>query len=132
MKTIVEKATEFSRDFEVTTYERRNELDIILDKTIEFILEEIRETQHAVEQQDDPEIIDGFGDIAFIALNGIYKKFRQHGNNHEVARDKVIEVMTRICNANLGKKQPDGTIRYVNGKVQKPEGWGPPEYEDLF
>lgn len=131
-ENIVEKASEFSRDFEVQRYEEDGNLHIILNKTIDFLHEEINETKDAIANDDAPEIIDGFGDVAFIALNGIYKKFRVSGDSHQQAKDKVIEVMTRICNANLGKKHPDGTIKYLNGKVQKPEGWKPPAYEDLI
>lgn len=125
----INKATEFSRDFEVKDEIDRN---LLLAKALEFIDEEIDETKTAVAENDRPEIIDGFGDVAFLALNGIYKEFRSAGDNHEIASGKVIEVMERICNANLGKKQPDGTIKYVNGKVQKPESWHPPQYEDML
>jgi len=40
--------------------------------------------------------------------------------------------MKRICNANLAKRQPDGTVKKVANKVVKPEGWTPPTYEDLL
>ena len=126
---IVGKATEFSRDFEL---EQAQERKVLLNKAIEFLREEVRETEEAIEAEDREEIIDGFGDVAFIALNGIYKEFRSSGNSHETASEKVTEVMNRICNANLGKKHPDGTIKYNNGKVQKPEGWRPPEYKDML
>jgi NTP pyrophosphatase (non-canonical NTP hydrolase) len=128
----IEKATEFSRDFEVNPKlaEGVSEKEL-LTKTIGFLTEELNETTDAIAEHDLPEIIDGFGDVAFIALNGIYKTFRFEGRGHEEARDAVIEVMTRICNANLGKKQADGTIKYNNGKVIKPEGWTPPVYDDM-
>lgn len=125
----VEKATEFSRDFEVEPkWDIRTTL---LAKTIEFLQEEVRETDEAIAASDLPEIIDGFGDVAFIALNGIYKTFRIHGRSHEDAQAAVSEVMHRICNANLGKKHPDGTIQYNNGKVIKPAGWTAPAYDDM-
>ena len=105
--------------------------EIASAKTIDFLDEEVSETKEAIQIDDKPEIIDGFGDVAFVALNGIYKEFRFQGNSHDEAKSKVEEVMKRICTANLGKKQADGTIKYVNGKVQKPEGWTPPVYEDI-
>ena len=129
---IVNKATIFSRDFEVEPkLAEGSTARVLLEKTIEFLHEEVRETKDAIAEADQPEIIDGFGDVAFIALNGIYKAFRFQGDNHETASEKVLEVMHRICDANLGKKQPDGTIKYNNGKVIKPEGWSPPTYEDM-
>lgn len=129
----ITKATEFSRDLELD----RNKADIpFLKKTMEFLEEEVKETHEAIgayatsgEQLE--EIVDGFGDVAFIALNGIYKTFRMLGRDHGNATAMVSEVMHRICNANLGKKQPDGSVKYNNGKVVKPEGWTAPAYEDL-
>lgn len=130
--TIITKSTEFSRDFEVDPKLADGVTEAeLLSKTIDFLHEELNETKEAVLQNDQEEIIDGFGDVAFIALNGIYKAFRFQGDDHETARAKVLTVMHRICDANLGKKQSDGTIQYNNGKVIKPEGWQPPQYKDL-
>lgn len=127
------KCTEFSRDFEVEPKLKENiSKKELLEKTMDFLSEEVRETEEAISQDDTEEIIDGFGDVAFIALNGIYKTFRFRGNSHEVATQKVSEVMNRICDANLAKKQADGTIKYLNGKVQKPSEWRSPEYADLI
>ena len=129
----ISKATEFSRDLELD----KNTADIpFLKKTMEFLDEEVKETRDAIEifgksGQELEEIVDGFGDVAFIALNGIYKTFRMLGRDHDTATAMVSEVMHRICNANLGKKQPDGSVKYNNGKVIKPEGWTAPGYEDL-
>lgn len=131
---IIEKTTEFSRDFEfakdqVTFSSLRGPM---LRKTISFLHEEIGETIEAIDANDREEIIDGFGDVAFIALNGIYKEFRTAGDDHETAKLKTVSVMHRICEANLAKKHPDGSIIYKNGKVQKPEGWRAPTYGDLL
>lgn len=126
---VIDAATEFSRDFEVDP--KQGEYDGLLEKAIEFLQEEVNETSAAIAEEDLAEILDGFGDVAFIALNGIYKALRRKGCDHEAARAGVSEVMSRICRANLGKKHPDGTIIYKNGKVQKPEGWKPPQYEDF-
>lgn len=127
--SIIAKATEFSRDFEVKDNSNK---ETLLAKAIEFIHEEIKETEEAIQTKDRAEIIDGFGDVAFLAINGIYKEFRGNGDNHEIASEKVSIVLNRICDANLGKKQSDGTIKYLNGKVQKPSSWFPPRYEDIL
>lgn len=129
---IIDKSTEFSRDFEVDPKIKEGVSKLtLLNKTVDFLVEEVNETKEAIAEDDFEEIIDGFGDVAFVAINGIYKTFRLNGDNHETAKNKAEEVMKRICEANLGKKQADGTIKYVNGKVQKPEGWTAPEYKDL-
>ncbi len=129
LSVIIQKATEFSRDFEIKAELTKKQL---LEKALEFIHEEIRETEDAVASNNREEIIDGFGDVAFIAINGIYKEFRASGDSHDSASQKVEIVLNRICDANLGKKQPDGSIKYVNGKVQKPSTWAPPQYRDLI
>lgn len=144
---IIEKATTFCNEFELSapsiSKSLQSETDTptpgvrnhILSKTIDFLYEELAETELAINQDlvgNRPEIIDGFGDIAFVALNGIYKEFRTAGDNHEIATIKTASVMLRICQANLAKKHQDGSIIYANGKVQKPEGWQPPNYDDLI
>lgn len=126
---IIAQSTLFSRDFELTQEQDR---ETLLTKTTAFLDEELTETKDAIAQGDRAEIVDGFGDIAFIALNGIYKEFRSVGDSHEQAVEKTEKVMTRICEANNGKRQADGTVKYIEGKVQKPEGWTKPQYEDLL
>lgn len=129
LKNIIEQGTDFSRDFEIALNLTPQHL---MDKTIEFLEEELKETKEAIANEDGPEIIDGFGDVAFIALNGIYKYFRGRGDDHETATIKTEGVMQRINDANNGKRQADGTVKYVNNKVQKPEGWQPPQYGDML
>lgn len=133
---IIIKTTEFSRDFEFSARNELNEFTTfrshLLEKTLDFIHEEVGETAEAIDDDDRAEIIDGFGDIAFVALNGIYKEFRTAGLDHDQAQKNTILVMNRICTANLAKRHPDGSILYANGKVQKPQGWQPPNYDDLL
>lgn len=143
MSDFTAKGTEFSRDLELD----RNTADLpFLLKTMDFLFEECRETERAIAElgalskagtetgRDDAleELVDGFGDVAFIALNGIYKSFVMLGKSHEEATELVSTVMNRICDANLGKKQPDGSVKYNNGKVVKPEGWKAPTYTDVL
>lgn len=134
--SIIEKATEFSRDFEFSAFRKYEEEDLVrslmLGKTLDFIHQKIGETAEAIDDNNRAGIINGVGDIAFIALNGIYKEFRTAGDDHDQAFKKTVLVMNRICNANLAKRHPDGSIIYANGKVQKPEGWQPPNYDDLL
>lgn len=128
MSNFIEKCTEFSRDFELE--QNRPDYDFLFKTAKDFMQEEVKETIEAIYAKDHAEMLDGFGDVAFIALNGIYKTARLLGKNHEEATNYVYEVMERICTANLGKKQ-DGKVVYKDGKVQKPEGWKAPVYHDL-
>lgn len=127
---IIPKMTEFTRDLEIPVWK---DLDALLEFTFELMYEEVGETLQALQKGDIAELIDGFGDVAFIAINGIYKTFRARGEDHESATQKTISVMVRICNANLNKKQSDGKVLWnEQGKVQKPRGWVAPKYEDLL
>lgn len=110
-----------------------------IGKTLDFIFEEVRETERAVarynqahELSDLEEIIDGFGDVAFIAINAVYKSFRLlNGQDTEQAKANTFEVLNRITKANFAKLH-DGKVVKVNGKVTKPEGWQAPTYGDLL
>ena len=126
---VFQLAAEFCRDFELTNNLDRNTL---LNKAVDFLKEEVRETEEAIVANDRAEIIDGFGDVAFIAINGILKEFVSAGDTFEVAQGKVVNVLYRICKANNNKRQADGSVLRVNNKVQKPEGWKEPTYEDLL
>lgn len=130
MTNFIEKATEFSRDFELS----QNRVNFYyLHNSIDFLKEEVEETLQALEQQDDAEILDGAGDVAFIALNIIYKWGRMKDYNHEESTLLIKEVMNRICDANLSKKQPDGSVKFNDdGKVVKPDTFKAPTYEDII
>lgn len=69
------------------------------------------------------EVVDGFGDVAWVAIGGVMK----------TAKDlpSAFRVLSRIADANL-KKFPNGVaLRDENGKILKPEGWKPPDHSDL-
>lgn len=124
--TLINAFTEFAHDFEDGIGESYG-----IVKALDFCHEEIEETKEAFEARDFEEILDGFGDVAFVAINGIYKTLRHLGYNHEDANQNTIEVLTRISQANLAKRQADGSVKKVNGKVVKPEGWAAPTYGDV-
>ncbi len=105
----------------------------ILPFTLTMLNEEYQETYDAIALNDVAEVLDGFGDIAFLAINGIYKQFRLLGQDPKTATLSTKDVMNRITAANLNKLQVDGTVlRNAVGKIQKPEGWKEPQYEDLI
>jgi hypothetical protein len=135
MSLIIQKATDFSRDLELpifTNEEGTLASELLMQKTIEFLHEELHETEKALLDKDNDKIVDGFADVAFVALNGIYKQFRICGLNHIQAHTHTVEVMNRVCDANNRKRQADGTVLFVNNKVQKPEGWVGPDHSNLF
>ena len=91
-------------------------------------LEQLCYKQHHVGEQ----VVDGFCDIIFVAINGLYKFFRSRGYNHEESMKKTALAYNRVVVANDAKRQPDGSVKRENNKVVKPEGWKPPEFGDLL
>ena len=62
---IIEKTTEFSKDFEVDPkLEEGVCTTSLLNKTIDFLSEELNETKDAIVENNISEIVDGFGDIS--------------------------------------------------------------------
>lgn len=135
MSVLIGKTSEFCEAFELSVHKEPdgsiNTLSL-LKKATDFLDEEVDETKKAIEEDNAAETIDGFGDVAFVALNGIYKYFRGKGCTPYQSYVQTTETMHRICDANLRKRQPDGTVKFKNKKVVKPEGWQPPEFDDLF
>ena len=125
------KGTKFARDFEIQDKEYTWEQ---LDDTVYMYLEEeMIELKEALRARDLVEILDGAGDVAFIALNVIYKLGRLKGLSHGNARELISKVMNQISDSNLTKMLPDGTVLRDKdtGKVLKPEGYRKPNLEGL-
>lgn len=124
-KDWISKMTQFSRDLELKDQELSYEtIDISIR---EYLDEEYKELDSASALQNDKEILDGAGDVAFIALNIIYKLGRLKGKSHEEATNLVREVMNRICDSNLTKLLPDGSVLRDEdtGKILKPGTFDP-------
>lgn len=100
-------------------------------QAIDFCFEEVRETERAYVTYDEVEILDGFLDLTWVALNGAYKFLRSQGQSPSEARDNVLAALKTIYNANNAKRDAYGDILYnKDGKVIKPEGWKSPNLEE--
>lgn len=133
----ISKATEFSRDFELAYNECNVEFlqktnDVFLKSEWEETNEAIADLSYRYAYGAMEETLDGFADQAFLALNGVYKTLRMLGYKHDAATNLVGVVMNRVCDANLSKRNADGTITYKDGKVQKPSTFKAPEYDDII
>lgn len=93
--------------------------------------EELNETLDAIGKNDIEKILDGFGDVQFLAYNGIYQTFRHLGLDKEDSFSRTKMVLGRIAKANYSKVM-NGIVRNDKGKIMKPEGWQEPRYEDLI
>jgi hypothetical protein len=95
------------------------------DEQLEYLYEEIRELQEAIDKGDEIEIDDALIDIAVTAISAVYKR-----RGHDVAGLMVGEV----SRANLSKVSPlDKIVRYPGThKVGKPEGWIGPRHDKII
>lgn len=128
-----------------------------LEFTAKLIDEEIEETKAAIakyrsvrddvlKKDVDPlvekttvdDVLDGAADVAFLAINLIYKTFRHRGLSTTDSETFTRRVLTRVGVANLRKRFADGTFHFqgnadpIPGKMIKPEGWSPPTFLDLI
>lgn len=104
----------------------------ILKQAVEFLMEEVAETDTAVAEGVVEETLDGFIDTAFVALNGAYKLFQVLGFSADEGRYRVAESFHRVCSANMAKFINGVAQTDKNGKVIKPNGWQPPDFDDLL
>lgn len=88
--------------------------------------EEIQETTEALLYKDTAEVVDGFIDIAYVALTGA---IRVAGNK------KAEEAWDAVVDANLAKvdgRHGDVVRDPETGKILKPEGWTAPDIEGIL
>jgi hypothetical protein len=128
----VSKMTQFSRDLEIR--DLHYGYTQLYDTIDVFLREEFDELEEAAYEIDDVEILDGAGDVAFIALNLIYKLGVIKGLTHKGATNLVNKVMLEISNSNLSKLLPDGSVirDEATGKVQKPDTFKEPNLKSIL
>jgi len=126
----ISKMTKFARDLELQDTDLTYQT---IDTSVYcYLHEEYCELEKASGAEDDIEILDGAGDVAFIALNIIYKLGRLKGKSHQEATNLIHEVMNRICDSNLTKILPDGSVlRNDEGKILKPDSFKPVDLKGL-
>ena len=85
----------------------------------EWMLEELNEFREAVRNDDLVEIADALADIIYLA----YGTAVEYGIDLSPVHDEVHR-------SNMDKRHPDGKFHYyADGKVNKPEGWMPPNVQ---
>ena len=83
--------------------------------------EEFREYIDAEEDSDIVEIADALADIIYIACGTAV--------SYGIPLDKVFEEVHR---SNMAKLVDGKVLRRADGKIQKPEGWTPPDIEGVL
>lgn len=111
--------------------------------SVNFAYEELLETETALTKYSNArsgeenatiidEIIDGWADLAFVALSGMRKTYKAYSKGD--ASRKVEESFKRVCEANFAKldKKTGEFLKNKDGKIVKPDGWKPPSHIDLI
>lgn len=92
------------------------------DLYMNLISEEFNELLHAYTEKDMVEIADACRDLIWVI----------EGLEHTLNIPQQ-EVWDEVARSNLQKISPDGkVIKRSDGKVQKPEGWTPPNIKAIF
>lgn len=90
----------------------------------EFMNEEITEFLESIEAEDLEGALDALVDLNYFVL----------GTAVLMGLSEVwTEAFSRVHDANMAKRQPDGSVKYhpETGKIIKPEGWNAPVLTDL-
>jgi hypothetical protein len=100
----------------------KDRLMLFLDFRLDFLREELEETEAAHVSCDNEEIVDGLIDLCVVAI-GTLMAF---GVDAEKAWDVVLEAnMTKQPGTKPERPNPLGLP-----DLMKPEGWKPPSHED--
>lgn len=89
-----------------------------------YVSEELRKAKH---YDLTAEILDGFADVAFVALSGMRKTLVESGVPECRVEETIHKIMKTVCAANLSKLSGGKFIKDENGKIQKPKGFVPPD-----
>lgn len=87
--------------------------------------EEYRETFLASFNPNLPEVLDGFIDLAYVAITGAIRV---------VGPEKAAAAWDAVVDANLAKvdgRHGEPIINEKTGKIGKPEGWTAPDIEEI-
>lgn len=99
-----------------------------MKRRMDFLHEEVKELQDAIEAKNDAEILDGAMDVAFLAITQAYHLLRMKGFEHHAAVMRVRWSMHEIGETNMVKNPP----KTPGDKITKPEGWAPPDLEKIL
>ena len=83
--------------------------------------EEFNEYIQGEENSDITEIADALADIIYIALGTAV--------SYGIPLDRIFEEVHR---SNMAKLVDGKVLRRADGKIQKPEGWTPPDVENIL
>lgn len=83
------------------------------------------ETRRYENEVNIPEVLDGFIDLAYVALTGAVRLVGRE--KAKQAWDAVVEANRTKVDGSIGPKRRDPDT----GKILKPEGWNPPDIEGI-
>ena len=104
---------------------------VFMKRRMDFLVEEVNELHTALNEDDTLEIIDGAIDTAFVALTQAYHLFRSKGFDEVAARSAVRTAMIEVGITNMTKNIPEKGAD-AGEKITKPEGWKPPNFQNIL
>ena len=116
-RSVFSDVLDFSKAFDTPRLEAPGFPDeAIIKRRLGWCKEEIEEIEQALDRRDLVGVIDGYADLIYFAVGA--------GPEYGVV---LTEPWNLVHQANMDKLGPDGKPVKVDGKVQKPFGWIPPD-----
>lgn len=99
-----------------------------LETRIPFLDEEVQELKDAQREDDLVEMLDGAGDVAFVAITHMFIALRRKGFSHLQAELLTNQILIEIGRSNAVKIVPEE----AGAKIKKPEGWRAPRIAEII
>lgn len=88
-----------------------------------LLLEELRELDEAMIENDMEEVADAYADIIYIVLGSAIM---------HVGKERFARVWDEVQRSNMAKLTDGKMVMREDGKILKPEGWTPPDIKKAF
>ena len=99
---------------------------------IDYLREEVRELELALDARNDVEVIDGVCDVVFVALNQGLQYLEYMGISKKEAKRVLDECLKEVCKSNLSKLENGKAIYREDGKVMKGKDYFKPDIAGIL
>lgn len=126
MKDLVSKIREFHEAFGISETDRFGHVPRKRDILhYDLLIEEVEEFREACENEDVEKIIDGIGDVIFVAVSAAVERGYA---------PILEEVIMEICRANISKSggSIESNVYREDGKVMRSDSYTPPDIAGII
>lgn len=99
---------------------------------IDYLREEVRELEIALDAKDSVEVIDGVCDVVFVALNQGLQYLEYMGYERSNARKVLERCLDEVCRSNLSKLENGQALYREDGKVLKGKDYFKPDIAGIL